>query len=257
MHNKLVQNFEFVINTLKQPNHFKVTNTKHNISNIEKHKIDGDENLETESDEETSEESEYSISDQSEAEYSNNNESTSASSPSKVSFIVYWSSLPVLLNKCLTCCLSGSVTNITLKGSQLIVQLICSDKHKTTWISQPSAQRYLKENLNLAATVLSNANAFQKNSKYFEITNIQWITKTSYYSIQDKFLARIVNKNYSKMNASITHRLIEQVPRKLSDDDRCDSPGCNTKYLICSLMTLMNQEANEIVAFSIAQVTEA
>ena len=187
-----------MINTLKQPNHFKVTNTKHNISNIEKHKIDGDENLETESDEETSEE-----------------------------------------------------------GSELIVQLICSDKHKTTWISQPSAQRYLKENLNLAATVLSNANAFQKNSKYFEITNIQWITKTSYYSIQDKFLARIVNKNYSKMNASITHRLIEQVPRKLSDDDRCDSPGCNTKYLICSLMTLMNQEANEIVAFSIAQVTEA
>ena len=71
-----------------------------------------------------SEESEYSISDHIIAEYSSNNESTSVSSQSKAAFIVYWSSLTVLLNKCLTCCLPVSFTNITLKGSQLIVQLL-------------------------------------------------------------------------------------------------------------------------------------
>ena len=65
-------------------------NIEHIQCNIKQPKIDGNENLETESEKETSEESEYSISDQSEAEYSSNNESTSASTPSKVTFIVYW-----------------------------------------------------------------------------------------------------------------------------------------------------------------------
>lgn len=65
-------------------------NIEHIQCNIEQRKTHGDENLETESDEKTSEESEYSISDQTEAEYSSNNESTSVSSPSKATFIVYW-----------------------------------------------------------------------------------------------------------------------------------------------------------------------
>ena len=113
MHNKLVQNFEFVINTkATQPfwsnkqmtsastqMEFDPTNTcevsiqcniEHIQCNIEQRKTHGDENLETESDEKTSEESEYSISDQTEAEYSSSNESTSVSSPSKATFIVYW-----------------------------------------------------------------------------------------------------------------------------------------------------------------------
>ena len=106
--------------------------------------------------------------------------------------------------------------------------------------------RYSKGNLSLAAAVLFSGNTFQKISKYFETVNIQWITKTSYYSIQDKFLARVVNKNYSKT--------IEQGPCKLSGDGRCDSPGNNAKYLTSSLT---NQETNEIIAFSINQVTEA
>ena len=136
----------------------------------------------------------------------------------------------------------------------MLVQSICSDKHKTIWRSQPLVHRYSKGNLRLAAAVLFSANTFQKISKYFEITNIQWITKTSYYSIQVKILTCFVNKNYSKINASITHRLIEQRPCKLSGDGRCDSPGWNAKYLTYSLM---NQETNEIIAFSINPVTEA
>ena len=38
-------------------------------------------------------------------------------------------------------------------------------------------------------------NTFDKNSKYFEIAKIQWSRKTSCYSIQDKFLACVVNEN--------------------------------------------------------------
>lgn len=56
------------------------------------------------------------------------------------------------------------------------------------------------------------------------------------------------------MNDSITHRLIQQRKCNLGGDGRCDIPGCNAKYLIFGLM---NQETNEIVAFSVTQVTEA
>ena len=130
-------------------------NIKHIQCNIKQPKIHIFEQLETESDKETMEEMDYSISSWNKAEYSSNNKSTGVSSLLKVAFTVYWSSLMVLLNKCLTCCLLASVTNISLKGSQLIVQLIWSDKHKTT-----------------AVAVLFSANIFQKISKYFEITNI-------------------------------------------------------------------------------------
>ena len=56
------------------------------------------------------------------------------------------------------------------------------------------------------------------------------------------------------MNASVTHRLIEQGPCKLSGDGWCDSPGYNAKNLSYSLI---NQETNDIIAFSITQVTVA
>ena len=57
------------------------------------------------------------------------------------------------LNKCLTCSLPVSFNNVTLKASQLIVQLICSDKHKTTWRSHPLVQLYSKGNLSLVVAV--------------------------------------------------------------------------------------------------------
>ena len=93
------------------------------------------------------------------------------------------------------------------------VRIECNIEHiqcniKTTWRSQRSVQQNSKGNLSLAGAILFSANAFQKISKHFEIANIQWITKTSYYSIPDKFLARAFDKNYSNMNASIAHRLI-------------------------------------------------
>ena len=55
------------------------------------------------------------------------------------------------------------------------------------------------------------------------------------------------------MNASFTHRLMQQGLCKLSGDDWGNSPGYKAKHLTYSLI---NQETNEIIAFSITQVTE-
>ena len=95
---------------------------------------------------------------------------------------------------------------------------------------------------------------FERIAKYFDIANIQWITKTSYYAIQRKFLAGVVHLNYSHMNASLVRNLKRERECKLSGDGRHDSPGHNAKYVTYSLM---NQQTNEIVALAVTQVTEA
>ena len=69
-----------------------------------------------------------------------------------------------------------------------------------------------------------------------------------------KIFTYVVNRKYSKMNASITHRLIEQGLCKLNDDCRFDSSGYNAKYVT---YPLMNQKTNEVIAFSVTQVKES
>lgn len=107
----------------------------------------------------------------------------------------------VLLNKWLTYFPLASVTNIILKGSQLIVQLIFSDKHKTTWRSQPSTLRVSKGK--------------------FSTIQCQYIKKES------QNISRSQTFNGSQKPA-ITHFKISFYSCcKLCDDVRCESPGYN------------------------------
>lgn len=275
-HNKLVESLEFDVNTkevqteleynsvscMTSPEVKSVSTQVESIMNdfgvqcnIELLEYAGKDE-ESQSDYESSDESEYQ---QSEGEYDDESFSDAPTNcptvmPSKTAFIVYWSSLVVLFKMCLTCSLPATIKNITVKGSQLIVKLICPNKHENTWKSQPSVNRYSKGNLTLSAAVLFSTNTFEKIAKYFDIADIQWITKTSYYAIQKKFLAGVVHLNYCRMNASLVSRLKVEGECKLSGDGRHDSPGHNAKYVTYSLM---NQQTNEIIAFAVSQVTEA
>jgi len=84
--------------------------------------------------------------------------------PSKAAFIVYWSSLLVLLQRCLTstCLLPATISDILFKGSQMIVRMKCADHHENVWKSQPNCNRYSAGNLTSAASVLFSANTFQR-----------------------------------------------------------------------------------------------
>ena len=168
---------------------------------------------ESQSDYESSNESEYH---QSEREYDDNSSSdacsdSSVNTPSKTAFVIYWWSLILLLRNCLTCSLPATIKNIKVKGSQLIVKLACPNHHENIWKSQPTVNRYSQGNLTLSAAVLFSANIFEKIAKYFDIASIQWITKTSYYTVQRKFLAGVVHLNYSRMNASTDLKTKESV----------------------------------------------
>ena len=185
-------------------------------------------------------------------------ESDSAETPKplKAAFIVYWTSLLVLFKNCLlrTCLSPATISNLVTKGSQLIVNLKCHEGHKTIWRSQPNCSHYSVGNLTNAASVLFSANTYTRLARFFDLAGIQWITKTSFYAIQKRYLIGIVNRFYLKKSRMILDELKKSDTIHLSGDGRCDSPGHNAKYLTYSMM---DRVTSKIVAFSLTQVTEA
>ena len=93
-----------------------------------------------------------------------NEEDKQITSPSKAAFIVYWTSLIVLLKLCLhsTCLMPATITNLAFKGSQLIVKLKSQEGHETEWKSQLNCNHYSVGNLTSAASVLFSANTYQR-----------------------------------------------------------------------------------------------
>ena len=176
--------------------------------------------------------------------------------PDKAAFIVYCTSLLVLLQRCLhlACVLPAAITNIAFKGSQLIVKIKCQSGHTNTWKSQPTCNNYSVDNLTCAAAVLFSANTYQRIASFFDTANIQCLSKTSCYVIQKRYLTGIVNKNYIQMSKSILEGLKEKGPCYLSRNGRCDSPGHNAKYLT---YYFMDKNTIKIAAFSLTQVSEA
>ena len=137
----------------------------------------------------------------------------------------------------------------------MIVKMKCEDNHKNVWKSQPNCNRYSVGNLTSAASVFFSANTFQRLSQFFDLAGIQWISKSSFYAIQNRYLHGIVNKTFMLKSKAI----IEEIKEggniiDLSGDGRCDSPGHNAKYLTYSFI---DKSTNKIVTFSLTQVTEA
>jgi len=198
--------------------------------------------------------SEFEPTEDIETEDSDNNDISAK--PLNAAFIVYWSSLLILLKNCLCspCTVPAFITSIATKGSQLIVNLKCLDNHSFVWRSQPNIQHYSEGNLVGAAAVLFSANTFQRIANFFDMANVQWISKTTFYKIQKKYLTGIVQRNYDKMSKCILEEVKKVRFIQLSGDGRCDSPGHNAKYLTYSFMDKMS---NKIINFSLTQVTEA
>ena len=82
--------------------------------------------------------------------------------------------------------------------------------------------------------VLFSTNMFEKIAKYFDISHVQSIARTSYYTIQKKFLAGVVHLNYCRINASLIRRLKIEGERNVSGDGRHDTPGHNA--IICHIL---------------------
>ena len=271
-HNEQVEEFEFECNTKStqtESGNLVTTSTQTEIQMVDvaiQCKIDDvfvdveEEISDVESMTETEEDSDYENSEEVESECEKSSSADNVNEiqkPIKAAFIVYWTSLLILLKKCLhfSCSLPTVITKVAVKGSQLIITMRCQNEHSFTWRSQPNVNRYSKGNLTGAAAVLFSANTYQRIAEFFELANIQWISKTCFYAIQKRYLTGVVNRNYNIMSQNLLQELkLCDAPCQLSGDGRCDSPGHNAKYLT---YTFMDKRTDKIVAFSLVQVTEA
>ena len=72
--------------------------------------------------------------------------------------------------------------------------------------------------------------------EYFRLADIQWIGKTRFYSFQKKCVAGVVNEAYTKSKVILLNMLKQKGPCQLCDNERCDSPGRNAKYMTYSML---------------------
>ena len=95
---------------------------------------------------------------------SDNEDSNFEPKPSKVSFIVFWSSFLMLLRRCFhpTWFLRANIKNFSHKGCQIIVSLQCSDNHTSFWKLQPDCNCFSIGNLMSAVAALFSANTYQR-----------------------------------------------------------------------------------------------
>ena len=171
-------------------------------------------------------------------------------------FIVFWSQLVLLLNRCLVCA-SPVTMNFHHKGSMITVIMTCNNNHTKTWYSQPmigkGAMKYALGNVRLVCGTLLSGATFSKLSEIFKFSGIQLFAKDTFYRIQKRFVAPVVNLFWREDNLRVLQMLRNGLTCKIAGDARCDSPGHNAKY---STYSFINQATGHIVASHLTQVTE-
>ena len=94
-------------------------------------------------------------------------------------FMLFWSSLVVLLSRCFTCFAKFKLIK-KIRGSLLIVTISSSNGHKNIWRSQPLVNRQSHGNIKLSAAVLLSANTYMRMAQYFRLAGVQLLSKTKY-----------------------------------------------------------------------------
>ena len=118
------------------------TGTQHDIKNYDDKPLTEEATLETESDS-TSEDlgSSFNMSSQSESELCEKEDDADGYCNSRIkalsAFVVYWSSLLLLLQSCVPCSSNAITEKFTRKDSAILVHLKCVRGNINLWRSQP------------------------------------------------------------------------------------------------------------------------
>ena len=157
------------------------TGTQHNFENHDVQLLTKKATLETESGT-TSEDldSSFDMSSQSESELFENEDDADNYCNSRIkapsAIVVYWSSLLLLLQSCVTCSANSTTEKLTRRGSAILVHLKCVRGHINLRRSQPLVRSYYQGNIRMAAGVLFSSNTFEKMKKYFELAAFRFIS---------------------------------------------------------------------------------
>ena len=129
-----------------------------------------------------------------------------------MAFIVYWSSLVLLLEYCLSCLAKAFVNSVFIQRSALVVELICEDGHISLWRLQRQTSNFYERTIVLAATILFSANTFSKIKKYFELACIPFISHTSYFNLQKHYLFGVANEAWVNEEKEVILKILQPHP---------------------------------------------
>ena len=92
-------------------------------------------------------------------------------------FLVFWSCLTQLLQTYSICLSPAIIERSFVKGTMIIVDLLCKNQHCTTWCSQPINNGITTGgNINISAGILFSGNTFQGIKEIMNIANIAFIS---------------------------------------------------------------------------------
>ena len=137
-------------------------------------------------------------------------------------FFVFWSCLTQLLQRCSICLSPAIIERSFVKGTM-------PNQHRITWRSQPINNRMPTGNINISAGILFSGNTFQHIKEVMNITNVAFISQSTFYSIQKKLLYPAIHLVHTTNRALLFESAKEESEIHLLGDGRCDSPGYNAK----------------------------
>lgn len=111
-----------------------------------------------------------------------NSSNTAGLSISYSAFIVFWSSILILLKRCIRCGEIASIISHCYNGTMIQLSLICRQGHKTSWSSQPvNSNGNAEGNIRMASGILFSGNTYTRIAETFSYANIRFFTKMTFY----------------------------------------------------------------------------
>ena len=182
------------------------------------------------------------------------NEHPSSNAPSEEKkFIVFESKLNKLFILCQHCGGPIDTTTQENQGSMVTITTSCISGHTLSWQSQPLINGTAAGNLLIPAAILFSGNTYKHTADFAKHLNLQFVSSLHYYTTQETILFSVVQHTWRRSQIAIVKKMKQSHSVDVCGDGRCDSPGHSAKY---STYTLMDEESNLIIEFSIVQVTE-
>ena len=169
-------------------------------------------------------------------------------------FIVYYSKINELLRMCQQC--GSPVCEVGKKnvGSMITITTLCLQHNTYRWNSQPLIANSIPfGNIQIPAAIVCSGTTYQEISSFTEAFKLKSISETCFYKVQNSTVLPVIDKVYKEQQLTLIDELKIKKAVNLCGDGRSDSPGHNAKY---DTYSLMDEDTNKIVDFSLVQVSE-
>lgn len=183
---------------------------------------------------------------------SNQHPQTSNDSHKDKLFVVFEEQLKQLLHHCMKCgslIVTEDLREVENEGSQLTMELTCSNGCSYRWQSQPTRSGTLDDgNLLLAASVFFSGIHFAEFERFCKNMNLKTISEDTYVTLRKKYVFPVLEKTWAKEQNSVLSSMKSREKVVLYGDGRCDSPGHCAKYCTYSFIDV---ECQKIAAFKV------